>query len=83
MSMTRTLDGGSTLTLHDADQHGDRLLTIDHPSAPDDMRNIELGRVVSMGGMHGLQVPIFGWGEAALRPEALRAAADMIDEATR
>lgn len=51
----------------------DRIVVLDNPAAPEDMRHCEAGRVID-GGFQ--PAPFAAW---ALRPEVLRAIADLID----
>lgn len=76
MSTTKTTSTGSTITLRD-DEHNGQLVILDHPEAPSDMRDLEAGRVID-GGFQPAPFAAF-----ALSPEALRAIADLIEEAPR
>lgn len=71
MSVSITTSTGSTVTLNDVGR-----VVLDHPDAPDDMRHQEAGRVID-GGFQ--PAPFAEW---ALRPEMLRALADLIEAAS-
>jgi len=73
---TTTLSTGGTVT-YASGQGGIALIILDHPDAPADMRNLEVGRVVE-GGFQ--PAPFLA---AGMRPETLRAIADLIDGADR
>lgn len=80
MSTTITLTGGATLTATDPDDDDNRTITIDHPDAPADLRNLEIGRITTMGHGRGFQVSLrCAWSGAGLRPETLRAIATLIE----
>lgn len=68
----RTTSTGSTVTI----QHSERgpVVLLDHPDAPADLRHAEAGRIVECTFQPVAFCP-FG-----LRPETLRAIADLIDE---
>jgi len=73
--MSITTSSGTTILL---DTQGEDIVVIfENPSAPPDMRHAEAGRLVD-GGFQ--PAPFAPWG---LRPETLRALADLIDEVTR
>lgn len=67
-----TTSTGATVRVDTIDEQ--TVIILDHPAAPDDMRNLEAGRIVE--GM-GFQPAPFA--EYALRPEMLRAIADLVD----
>lgn len=71
--MTITTSNGTTITLEV--RHGDTVVVLDNPDAPDDMRNTEVGRVTDGGFQPVMFCP---WG---LTAETLRAIAQAIDPA--
>jgi hypothetical protein len=62
---------GTTVAL--VEKGGDTFVVLDHPAAPADLRNAEVGRMVE----GTLQVPFVEFG---LSPLTLRAIADLIEE---
>lgn len=71
--MTATTTGGTTISL--LDSPAGRLVILENQEAPVDMRRIEAGRI----GPVGFQpAPMAEFG---MRPEVLRAIADLIEEA--
>ena len=72
---TITTSIGTTVTLKDS-EHGS-LVVLDHPDAPDDMRNLEAGRLARFSGDWGFQPAMFS--EGLIGPETLRAIADLIE----
>ncbi|PPF64560.1 hypothetical protein C5E11_03995 [Clavibacter michiganensis] len=71
MSNTITTSGGTTIGIEDED--GERVIVLKNEQAPADMRRTVAGRVIH----GGFQPVLFAvWG---LRPEVLRAIADLID----
>jgi hypothetical protein len=66
-----TTSTGTTVTLQHS-PHGD-LVIMDHPDAPDDIRNMETGRIVT----GGFQAAPFS--AVVLQPETLRAIATLIE----
>lgn len=56
---------------------GDRVVVLDHPQAPEDMRMCEAGRVID-GAFQPAPFAAFG-----LRAAVLRAIADLVDQETR
>lgn len=80
--MQRTISTGSTITVSEPRFDGNVLIHADHPDAPADMRNVELGRIAEQPGRgYGFQPAPFS--AALLSPEALRTIADMIEEWTK
>lgn len=72
MTRERTLDNGSTVRLEDTGH--DRLVILDYPDAPADMRNREAGRIINGGFQQAPYSSAF-----ALRPATLRALADLME----
>lgn len=72
---TVTTTAGTTVTL--TERHGETLVLLDHPDAPADMRSTEAGRILDSGFQPR---PFVAW---ALKPEVLRAIADLIEKAAR
>jgi hypothetical protein len=66
---------GTTVRI-EQDPHGERVVMLENKSAPPRMRRTVAGRVVE--GMGFQPVPFAAW---ALRPEALRAIADLLEAA--
>jgi hypothetical protein len=65
------LSNGTILSL---DTEGANVLVLlDHPDAPEDMRNVEAGRII---GGHFQPMPFVNFG---MSPEALRAIADLVE----
>jgi hypothetical protein len=73
-----TTSTGSTVNV-ETDVDGTRLVILDHPDAPEDMRNYEAGRIVEFGGNFGFQPVPFCVG--SMGPETLRAIAELIEAA--
>lgn len=71
-ALTRTTEHGTIISLEEAE--GRTVVILEHPSAPEDMRYVEAGRVER----GGFQPAVFA--AFALRPSALRALADLIDQ---
>ncbi|MGN6403529.1 hypothetical protein [Sinomonas sp.] len=67
----RELSNGTTVSLKPSKDGP--LVVLDHPDAPDDMRNIEAGRII-LGSYQPKPFCEFG-----LRSETLRAIADLIE----
>lgn len=74
MSNSITTQAGTTVFLgsHGAACKSD-LVVIDHPEAPADLRNLEIGRLTG-GGYQPAGAPY------ALSPDVLRAIADLVEE---
>ncbi|NKY47982.1 hypothetical protein [Nocardia cerradoensis] len=66
-----TTDTGTIVSV--AEKGGETLVLLDHPEAPDDMRNTEAGRIID-GGFQ--PYPFASW---AATPSTLRALADLIE----
>lgn len=78
MSRIKHLDNGTNVRLETrTGTEATTVVVVDHPDAPDDMRNYEVGRLFP--GLGFLPAPFC---EAGLRPAALRAIADLIEENT-
>jgi len=74
--MSITTGGGTTVTLEACcPACVVTVITLDHTEAPDDMRNLEVGRVTDSGGFQP-----HPRAEFAMSPEVLRAIADLIDQ---
>jgi hypothetical protein len=74
-SETITMANGSTVRLEERD--GELLVVLDHPDAPDDMRDAVAGRVAEFDGARGFQpVPFAAF---LISPGVLRAVADLIE----
>lgn len=73
-----TLSNGTTVDVKQVD--GDQVVILDNPQAPDNMRNVEAGRIVDFGGASGFQPAPFAL--YALRPEALRVIAGLVEGET-
>lgn len=71
-AMSHTTSSGSTVTVIPSD--AGPLIVLDHPEAPEDLRNAEVGRVIE-GSFQPAPFCVVG-----LRPEMLRAIADLIEE---
>lgn len=71
----KILSNGTTVTLKDSVDGP--LVILDHPDAPKDLRNLEAGRIVTQPAGAGFQAAPFSVG--AMRPETLRAIADLIE----
>lgn len=71
---TITLSTGGTVRL--AQRSGDTVIILDDPAAPEDLRNTEAGRII----MGGFQPAPFA--AIAVRPETLRAIADLVEGVT-
>lgn len=65
-----TTPTGTVVTLA---RHPRRVILLDHPDAPTDLRNVEVGRVI--GG--GFQTPSANY---AMSPATLRAIADLVEQ---
>lgn len=74
--MTITTSTGTIVSLKPSNDGPQPILAVvlDNPAAPSDMRGVEVGRVVDGGYQPAMFAP---W---ALRPEVLRAIADLIDQ---
>lgn len=73
-----TTSTGTNVWVTTREATGDRIIVLDNPAAPDDMRMNEAGRILP-GGFQPAPFAAFG-----LTPEALRAIADLTErEATR
>lgn len=70
-----TTSTGTDVHVTTREATGDRIIVLDNPNAPDDMRMCEAGRVID-GGFQ--PAPFVAW---ALSPEVMRAIATLIDEA--
>lgn len=66
-----TTPNGSTITIQKIGRH--HLVILDHPDAPENMRNTEAGRILD-GGFQPAPFPAFG-----LSPYVLRGIADLIE----
>lgn len=76
MSEPRITDHGTTITIEQ--RHGDQVIVLHAPDAPEDMRETEAGRIVTMWGKPGFQPAMFF--PALFSPSALRIIADLIEE---
>lgn len=77
MSEKITTANGSTVRVEE--HHGDQLVILDHPDAPEDMRDSVAGRLVEFGGALGFQPAPFA--AFCMGPESLRAIADLVEAA--
>jgi hypothetical protein len=73
--MTITTSNGTTVSIKD-DGHGERVVVLENDTVPAHMRRTEAGRVVDVDGVGFQPHPFAAW---ALRPEALRAIADLLE----
>lgn len=71
---TKTTPGGTSVTLKES-EYGDREVILDHPHAPEDLRDVVVGRVVDGGYQPPFMPP-----PVAMSPDSLRAIADLIEE---
>lgn len=71
-----TTSTGTNVWVTTREATGDRIVVLDNPAAPDDMRMCEAGRVIG-GGFQPAPFAAFG-----LMPECLRAIADLIERAS-
>ena len=69
-----TTSSGTTVDVQKID--GEQVIILDHPDAPEDMRNIEAGRIVEGMGFQPAPFALF-----ALRPEVLRVIAGLVEGA--
>lgn len=69
-----TTSTGTNVWVATREATGDRIVVLDNPNAPEDMRMCEAGRVIDRAGFQ--PAPFAAW---ALTPEVLRAIADLID----
>ena len=70
----RTTSTGTNVWVTTREVTGDRIVVLDNPAAPEDMRMCEAGRLID-GGFQ--PAPFAAW---ALTVEVLRAVADLIEE---
>ncbi|WAB09161.1 hypothetical protein SEA_EESA_51 [Arthrobacter phage Eesa] len=72
---TITTASGSTVRVEEFE--GERVVVLDHPDAPDDMRDTVAGRLAVLDGGRGFQpVPFAAF---LMSPEVLRAVADLLE----
>ena len=71
-----TTSTGTIIRLGEQIEMGGTLVVLDHPAAPDDMRNREAGRVID-GGFQPAPFAAF-----TLSPETLRAIAELVESVT-
>ena len=79
MTESITTSTGSTLAIEA--NGANRIITIRHPDAPEDLRVLEMGRAVSFEGKPlGFQpTPMLGFTGAIFSAEVLRAVAALLD----
>ena len=79
MSELHTTTGATVAITTDAEQN--RIITVSHPDAPEDLRTVTLGRVARFeGSPPGFQpAPLLGLTGALLSAEVLRAVATLVD----
>ena len=75
MTTETTIPNGTTIRLV-PDEHGNTMIVCDHPDAPAEVRNLAVGRAIE----GCFQSPIFP-PPVGLTPWALRAIADLLEEA--
>ncbi|WP_152185115.1 hypothetical protein [Segeticoccus rhizosphaerae] len=71
-----TTSAGTNVWVTTREATGDRIVVLDNPAAPDDMRMCEAGRVID-GGFQPAPFAAF-----ALSPEVLLAIANILDQET-
>lgn len=74
--MIITVSNGSTIRV-EANELTDRAVILDHPDAPFEHRNVEVGRIIEFQGRLGFQPAPFS--AYALSPEVLRGIARIIE----
>lgn len=79
MKHHKTLSNGTEIHLEDTE--AGTIVYLDSANAPEDMRPVEAGRIITSGPHTGFQPAMFA--AFAMGPELLRALADILEEAPR